>query len=194
MQMVDLTPLEPLSIAKGLRDFYQAAYSTPSHTYTDSDMDEFEERFVHHSKFDGFSILGLQDEGTVIAFTYGFRFPDNLWWRGSVDPEPDEVKGMSLFGLIELAVSENYRSRGLARKLHDALLSSRTEDFATLLARPDSSAYTIYPRWGWRAVGKVQSYPDWPVDDVFLLPLPIDEDAEQFRIRPIEGKPKYAVR
>jgi GNAT superfamily N-acetyltransferase len=172
MRLVELTKLDPRFLATSLRDFYQAAYSTPSYTYSDADMDEFEERFFKHSQYSGFQILGAVVDDEVVAFTYGFTFPEGRWWGGSIEDPPPEVIGKKLFGLIELAVSENHRGKGIAKTLHNVLLSSRQEDFVTLLSRPDSVAHAIYPRWGYKHAGRVRSYPSWPVDDVFLKSLP----------------------
>jgi ribosomal protein S18 acetylase RimI-like enzyme len=66
--------------------------------------------------------------------------------------------------------------QGIARALHDELLSGRPELRATLLVRSDNSiAQTAYARWGWRAVAKLKPFPDSPVFDALILPLTADE-------------------
>ncbi len=66
-----------------------------------------------------------------------------------------------------------YAGRGLARKLHDTLLSSRPERRATLLVEPENErAYGAYLRWGWSRVGVTKpSWPDAPTFDVLIREL-----------------------
>jgi hypothetical protein len=65
------------------------------------------------------------------------------------------------------------RGKGIAHRLHDELLSLRSESRATLLVRPENdAANAAYYRWGWQKVAQLQ--PGWehaPRYDDLILPL-----------------------
>jgi ribosomal protein S18 acetylase RimI-like enzyme len=67
--------------------------------------------------------------------------------------------------------------RGIVHALHDELLRERPESRATLLVLPDNTtAYRLYTRWGWRKAGQLRpSWPDAPLLDVLILPLPLPQ-------------------
>jgi ribosomal protein S18 acetylase RimI-like enzyme len=85
------------------------------------------------------------------------------WWEGLETASPDgftHEDGKRTFALSELLVRPAWRRRGLAKALHDELLSSRPEERATLLSRPDNDpAQAAYAKWGWQKVAKLR--PAW---------------------------------
>ncbi len=71
-------------------------------------------------------------------------------------------------------VDPRWQRRGIARALHDELLRGRPEERATLLVRSDNEpAQTAYARWGWATVAKLKPFPDSPLFDALILPLPV---------------------
>ena len=82
--------------------------------------------------------------------------------------------GRRTFALNELMVEPQWQRRGTAHALHDELLRVRPEERATLLVRTDNeAAQTAYARWGWQKVAKVRPFPDSPLFDALILPLPV---------------------
>ena len=75
--------------------------------------------------------------------------------------------------LTELMVHPDHQRQGIARALHDRLLTARAEQRATLLVRADNTAAnTAYAHWGWHVAGQLRPFPDAPTYDALLLDLP----------------------
>ena len=74
----------------------------------------------------------------------------------------------------EFAVHPEHQGKGYGRKIHDALLKTRTEQLAHLLVRTDNQAKASYLNWGWLVVGKVQPFDDAPTMDAMIRNLPLD--------------------
>ncbi|MGQ0719558.1 MAG: GNAT family N-acetyltransferase [Pseudonocardiales bacterium] len=69
-------------------------------------------------------------------------------------------------------VRPQWRRRGYASALHDALLRHRHEERATLLVRPDNTAaHHAYRSWGWHKIGELQPFDDAPIFDAMVLAL-----------------------
>lgn len=59
-----------------------------------------------------------------------------------------------------------WRGKGVARRIHDALLATRSEPNATLMVNPaagDGKVQRLYERWGYAVIGAVQPSPESPV-------------------------------
>lgn len=122
--------------------------------------------------------VGMAD-GELIGFAYGYTLtPDARWWDGLLEPLPNEItqewQGRT-FALIDFAVKEGWRGKGLGRQLHDVLLGSRTEERATVAAEPAAATDTqdIYAKWGWQKLGRLQgpSTDLLPFFDIYIRPL-----------------------
>ena len=106
-------------------------------------------------------IVTAQAENELIGFAYGYTLkPDTHWWDGFITPVPEEVtkewEGRT-FALIDFVVAEDWRGHGVGRRLHDTLLSTRSETRATLAVEPVAhEARAIYERWGWRVAGRLR--------------------------------------
>lgn len=99
-------------------------------------------------------------------------------WRGMTPSLPEKFTnetGHRTFILSEIMVRQAWKGMGIAHALHDELLSARAEQRARLLVEPDNAiAYRAYLKWGWRKVGQRRpEWPDAPLFDVLILPLPI---------------------
>jgi len=98
-------------------------------------------------------------------------------------PVPDGFTtetGSRTFALCELMTAGPWRRQGIARTLHDLLMSSRREERATLLVRQDNqAAQAAYASWGRQKIGLLQPFPDAPVYDALILPLRSAPDGRQ---------------
>ncbi len=124
----------------------------------------------------GFALATGRIDGTLVGYALGYTLPAGSgWWRGlraSVEPELLVEDGQRTFALTEIMVREEWRRRGYARRLHDALLAGRPERRAALLVLPDNEpARAAYATWGWYRVGPLQPFDDAPVYDAMLLDL-----------------------
>ncbi|MBF6135896.1 GNAT family N-acetyltransferase [Nocardia otitidiscaviarum] len=143
---------------------------------------EFMHRFDAYTdpgRGSGFELVMATVHGETAGQTWGWPLPPNTrWWEGLTLDEGDidaftVEDGARTFALSEIMVCQEYTGHGLARRLHDELLGSRSEQRATLLVEPDNTrAYAAYRKWGWRKVGSLRPHwPDAPQFDVLLYPL-----------------------
>ena len=143
----------------------------------------FAERVHGYLKAPGFELVAAYADGEPIGQAFGYALPPGArWWGGLTTPVPEgftDETGVRTFALNELMVQPGWQRRGFAHALHDELLSGRPEQRATLLVREDNEpAQAAYARWGWRKAAKLQPFPDAPVFDALILPLPLAERAQ----------------
>jgi len=147
--------------------------------------DPFDTPEAFMGRFDAYASNPLLDlviafeAGEAVGAAWGWPLGEgSRWWDGlESEPEPGFTAedGTKTFAFSEIMVVRGYTGRGVAHGLHDELLRGRPERRATLLAEPENvNAYRAYVRWGWRAVAKLRPpWPDAPVFDVLMLPLPL---------------------
>ena len=119
--------------------------------------------------------------GEPVGQTWGWPLDQERaagWWNGLVEePEPEFTveDGKRTFALSEIMIRRPYTGQHFAHALHDELLNGRHETRATLLVNPtNETAYRIYLRWGWHKTAQLRpAWPDAPMFDVLMLPLPI---------------------
>jgi ribosomal protein S18 acetylase RimI-like enzyme len=127
----------------------------------------------------GFSIK-IGAVGTIaVGYALGYTLPEGSgWWRGlKTDRDEGELAedGHRTFALTEIMVREQWRRRGYAHQLHDALLAGREEERATLLVLPDNlPAKAAYASWGWRKMGELKPFDDSPTYDAMVIDLTLD--------------------
>ncbi len=109
-----------------------------------------------------------EDAAEPVGFAYGAPLGESReWWRGRLDPEPEQT---ATFGLSELMVRPRWRKTGVSRRLHDALLDSRPEPLAVLTVdREHPKVQALYEAWGYQKVGEEKPFDDSPVFAVMLL-------------------------
>lgn len=134
------------------------------------------ERLAAYASREGFAFATGRLDGELICYALGYPLPANTrWWQGmrtEVDPALLTETGKRTFAGNEIMVRPQWRRRGYARTLHDALVRTRTEERATLLVRPENTAArTAYLSWGWRKIGELQPFEDAPVFDAMVREL-----------------------
>lgn len=139
-------------------------------------VQRFLDRLDGYAQRDGFEMVAAHMATEPVGLAFGYTLPPTTrWWEGLVGEPPDDLTretGHRTFALNEIMVDPAHQRQGIARALHDELMSSRPEERATLLVRPDNEpAQTAYANWGWRKVAKLKPFPDSPVYDALILPL-----------------------
>ncbi|MEV7023347.1 GNAT family N-acetyltransferase [Kitasatospora sp. NPDC093558] len=126
----------------------------------------FTERLDRHASEPGFEAVIGYDHGNPIGYAYGntIRAGDR-WWTRMIRPLPADVTDLPTLALKEIGVRAPWRGTGVARRIHDELLSGRTEPQITLMVNPaagNGKVLALYETWGYEAVNEVQPSPQAP--------------------------------
>jgi ribosomal protein S18 acetylase RimI-like enzyme len=157
---------------------YDAVFSQPPFRWTDDESQHHRQSLTRLITNPTFGLVTAEASGELMGFAYGLALkPNTPWWSGMTEPLPDELTAEwngRTFAVIDMAVRENYRKRGIGRALLNMLLTSRQEQRATLTVQPvatDTKAF--YDHLGWQRVGTTQAPAGAvsPFFDVYLLPL-----------------------
>ncbi|MCX4608732.1 GNAT family N-acetyltransferase [Streptomyces mirabilis] len=138
--------------------------------------DDFKKKFPwfvdHWGGNADFACVLAYDGDEAVGFAYGApAVSGREWWREHLDQAPEKAV---TFSYSELAVSPNWRKKGVADLLSRALLEGRDEDLAVLLVDVEHPrVQALYEDWGFRKVGERQPFPDSPVYAVMLAELPL---------------------
>jgi GNAT superfamily N-acetyltransferase len=133
--------------------------------------------FPERTRRPGFrAALATTDAGEPVGMAYGHPVPpDTPWWDELTVPAPADLRhedGHRTFGLMELAVRGPWRGRGVARALHDTLLTGITASRVLLNTHPKAhAAAAAYRAWGYRRVGRVHPGGAPEPYDMLLLDL-----------------------
>ncbi|MFD9728029.1 GNAT family N-acetyltransferase [Streptomyces sp. NPDC059072] len=159
---------------------YAEAFAEPPYDETEEDVAAAFRRFPVQAAKPGFlAALARTGTGEPIGMAYGFALPhDAVWWDELTTPVPADMRredGRRTFALMELAVRGPWRGRGVARRLHTALLDALPAERERVLlnVHPASGAApAAYRAWGYRKVAEARPLgPGTDLRDVMLLDL-----------------------
>jgi ribosomal protein S18 acetylase RimI-like enzyme len=155
---------------------YEVVYREPPYCEGPDDVREFVEGMPRRAAQPAFRLVVATTDGKPVGFAFGHQLPaDTKWWQGATTPLPDSIVreyAGHTFAVIELAVLAEYRRRGIAKAMHDALLVDADEERVTLLVRPEAMpARRAYERWGYARVGAIRPWPEAPLYDAMMLNL-----------------------
>lgn len=166
----DLADVRP-DILAAYAEAFAARLSEEFHS-----VPRFDERLGWNTEVPGFAAVVGYAAGDPVGFAYGCTLqPGTRWWQGLRTRLPADAtaeSGRRTFALSELMLVHRVRGTGVAKRIHDALLRTRTEERATLLveqAHPRVRAR--YEEWGYRRLGELVPSPDAPLYDALILPL-----------------------
>ncbi|MEW1548239.1 GNAT family N-acetyltransferase [Streptomyces tsukubensis] len=138
--------------------------------------DAFQQRFPwfvdHWGGHPAFACVIAYHAGEAIGFAYGApAVPGREWWRDHLHQVPERNR---TFSFSELAVSPQWRKRGVAELLSRTLLGCRAEDLAVLSVDVEHPrVQALYESWGFRKIGENRPFPDSPQFAVMLAVLPL---------------------
>lgn len=165
-----------------LCDAYADAYGVVPGEDVTVKTSAFRDRATRAFNALNYSLVTAHGGGQLIGFAFGYSLrPERGWWDG-LEPEPPEgfgeETGSRTVVLAEIEVRRAWQGKGVGRAVHDAFLSGRSEERATLSTGPNAdAARALYERWGWQRVGKVPGRPGayFPYYIKFVLPLPVED-------------------
>lgn len=149
--------LRPLLLEVYAEVYEQAAENDPFAT-----VERFAQGLDGWAARPGWScVVGYGSDGRAVGYAYGAPLPEDArWWGGLITEVPADVTaetGSRTYALSELMVREPWRKTGISRRLHDALLSPRPEERATLLVdQTHPKVRALYESWGWRTLGDLR--------------------------------------
>lgn len=147
--MTDIEVHEAVGDAPGdeLLALYGEVYAGPPYFDGPSDVADFAAAWPSWRVEPGFRLVLARSAGELVGFAVGWALPPGGWGG---------AEGVSGYGLAEFGVREAWRGRGIAGRLHTALLAGRPESRVVLWVRADApAARAVYARWGYRQVGGV---------------------------------------
>ncbi|MFD6635781.1 GNAT family N-acetyltransferase [Micromonospora chalcea] len=173
------TAAEAEVLVDQLVDVYLDAHADDGPRYT---AERYEQQLAAHMLRKGWELVTARADDELAGYIYGFPLAaDTRWWDGIHEPVPDgftDEDGHRTFAVCELLVRRSWQRRGIARALHDRLLSTRRERRATLLVRPDNApARHAYDSWGWRPLTHLHpARPEAPIFMVLIRSLPYEPE------------------
>ncbi|MFC4052129.1 GNAT family N-acetyltransferase [Actinomadura syzygii] len=160
---------QALTMLPKIADIYLAArINSPERDDPLFSRPEFIGRTEKQARSPGFELVTVRVADSLAGFSFGLPFPAGRWWADATPP-PEHVLQTAKFAVIELDIHHSHQGQGLSRPLLDALLTQRTEGYATLATIPGSPAQAMYERWGWYKVGIIGG--EGPVMDAMLKDL-----------------------
>lgn len=156
-------------------ELYREVFSVPPYYWKPDEAQLHRERLLRLLEDPTFGIAMAWAGSELVGFAYGFTVPpDTKRWSNLTEPAPPELTEEwpgRTFLLFDFAVRATYRGSGVGRRLHDALLGSRSEERASLSVEPPAvDTKAIYEHWGWRQVAQSRGGPTAaaPVFDVYV--------------------------
>ncbi len=173
------TSAEAVKIMDELCDVYADAYGAVPGADTREKSSAFRERATAALHGANYSLATAHVGDQLVGFVFGCGLrPERGWWDGLQPPPPEgftEETGSRTVVLLEIEVRRGWQGSGVGRAVHDAFLSQRSEERATLASNPQAAeTHVLYERWGWQKMGIVPGKPGAYYREYvrFVLPLP----------------------
>ncbi|MFI7011555.1 GNAT family N-acetyltransferase [Streptomyces sp. NPDC050145] len=145
--------------ASAILSVYAEVFAEPPYDEPADALAAAAARFPAQTTRPGFlAALATTSTGEPVGMAYGHAVPpDTPWWDELNEPVPASMRhedGRRTFGLMELAVRAPWRGQGIARHLHDTLLTDLTAERLLLnVHRSATAASAAYRSWGYRKIG-----------------------------------------
>jgi GNAT superfamily N-acetyltransferase len=174
------TSAEAVRLMDELCEVYSDAYGAVPGEDIHQKSRAFRERATAALRGVNYSLVTAHAGNELVGFVFGYSLqPESGWWDG-MSPEPPECftkeTGSRTVVLSEIEVRRIWQGRGIGRAVHDAFLSQRAEERATLASNPKAvDTHALYERWGWQKMGIVPDQPGAYYREyvLFVLALPL---------------------
>jgi GNAT superfamily N-acetyltransferase len=174
------TSAEALRLMDELCEVYADAYGAVPGEDTHQKSSAFRERATAALRGVNYSLVTAYVGDELVGFAFGYSLqPERGWWDGLQPPPPGgftEETGSRTVVLAEIEVRRAWQGKGLGRAVHDAFLSQRSEERATLASNPQAAdTHALYEHWGWQKMGIVPGKPGAYYREYvrFVLSLPL---------------------
>ena len=164
--------------AAELLALHAEVYAEPPYR-RDEDGELLAGRFAVQRRQPGFVLAEARHGDYLVGYASGMPLrPSASWWRNLTTPLPEHLTAEHpgrTFALADLLVRAPWRRQGIGAALHHLILTSRSEERATLTVLPAATpAQRAFRTWGWRRVARARDpSPGSPVYDVLLITLPV---------------------
>jgi GNAT superfamily N-acetyltransferase len=174
------TSAEAAKLMDELCDAYADAYGAVPGEDPREKSSAFRERATAGRHVANYSLVTARVGDQLVGFAFGYSLPpDGGWWDGLQPAPPEgftEETGSRTVVLAEIEVRRAWQGKGIGRAVHDAFLSRRCEERATLASNAQAAGtHTLYERWGWQKMGITPGKPGAYYSEYvqFVLPLPL---------------------
>lgn len=171
-KVIDLRRYSHGDLPEGFR---QMLIDVHADSYADAMDNEFNQRFPwfvdHWSGMEGFTCVVAFEGEEPTGFAYGAPLQSGReWWRStSFVPNNGYT---ATYAVSEVMVRPKWRKQGISERLHEALVSKRTEHLAVLLVDvTHPKVQAMYETWGYKKAGEQQPFADSPVYAVMVKDL-----------------------
>ncbi|MFE1914441.1 GNAT family N-acetyltransferase [Streptomyces anandii] len=166
------------AVEQAFRLVYAEVFSEAPYNEREDDVAAAFRRFRSQTRKPTFrgALARTESAGEPVGMAYGYALGSNTgWWDQLTEAVPDDMRredGRRTFGLMELAVRKAWREQGIARRLHQVLLSGLGAERVILNVHPESGAASAaYRSWGYHKVGEARPWEGAALHDVLLLDL-----------------------
>ncbi|WP_228452779.1 GNAT family N-acetyltransferase [Streptomyces alkaliterrae] len=137
-------------------------------------VERYGERLARHGAEEGWEAVIAYREAEPIGYVYLNRLRASSSWWSRTTPRPTAAQmNASTIVLREGMLRRPWRSKGIARRVHDEILSGRREQQVTLLVNPgagNGKLKALYESWGYTFIGAQQPAVDGPQLAALLRP------------------------
>lgn len=126
-------------------------------------VEAFTERLDRHRTEPGFELVLGYDGEVAVGYAYGNTV--DRYWSRLAKPLPAGFTDTAVLAVKEIGVRTPWRGTGAARRIHDSLLATRTEDRVALMVNPlagEGRVRRLYEAWGYRAFNTQPATADSP--------------------------------
>lgn len=137
-------------------------------------VERYSQRIERHATMSGFGAVVAYTNEESIGFAYGITLATTTRWWATIqppltDPAFTHEDGHRTFALFEVIIKPEHQGQGIGRRIHDELLSNRSEQRITIATHHGNThARNTYTKWGYQHIGTRQPTPPAPLLDVFL--------------------------
>ncbi|MDI1463357.1 GNAT family N-acetyltransferase [Catellatospora sp. KI3] len=153
---------------------YASVFTEPPYFDTPEQIATFGDDLLSHASLPGFRCVVACHGQELVGFEYAITMEGSRWFRRAAAPPPDFLAGVDRCFILEWAVLQAWRGRGIGEELMRRVLTDRPERYAVLPARPHAPAMAVYRRAGWQKAGDSYPTPENPRPhmEIMYLPLP----------------------